>query len=113
MKKRAGFVTNSSAVNFMIVNTSNKDLTMADFLRENMGLIDSYRENALKHEYSAKNVLEMSNDEMLEESEEVKIESKDIVLYDVQESYDFLDEILAYADTKGGVSKNFIWKKDE
>ena len=45
MKIRQGFVSNSSSSSFYITNTSNKELTLVDFVAENPQLVTSFLEN--------------------------------------------------------------------
>lgn len=44
MKIRAGFVTNSSSTGFIIVNHTNQDLDLVEFLKENIYLVDKYNQ---------------------------------------------------------------------
>jgi len=44
MKTRNGFVSNSSSSSFIIRNTSDKELTIVDFVKENPQLIDQFLE---------------------------------------------------------------------
>jgi hypothetical protein len=42
MKVRNGFVSNSSSTSFVITNTTDENLTLRDFIRDNAHLIDEY-----------------------------------------------------------------------
>jgi hypothetical protein len=42
MKIRYGFVSNSSSCSFIITNTSNKRLSLVDFVKENPQLVEQY-----------------------------------------------------------------------
>jgi len=42
MKTRTGFVSNSSSTSFIITNTSNKPLTLVDFVVENREVLNNF-----------------------------------------------------------------------
>lgn len=109
MKIRNDFVTNSSSINFIIVNISDKDLTMCDFFLENPELLKSCRENA---DDVYNEVSWYTDNEILAILMLKTIKSGDVYYRDIGfERNGELEEILYFCDTKGGRSEHFIWKK--
>ena len=51
MKLRQGFVSNSSSCSFLITNTSDKTLTLADFVKENPQIIKEYLDEYWEGQY--------------------------------------------------------------
>ncbi len=42
MKKREGYISNSSSTSFIIKNKSNRELTLVDFVKENPQLVEEW-----------------------------------------------------------------------
>ena len=106
MKIRIGFVSNSSSSSFIIVNKSNEDLTLTDFVRENPQLIV---------EWNSYYGYDNTQEELLESAERNNLKFK----ANSKEKYIFGDEdgtligrIFDYILRNGGDSENFNWYFD-
>lgn len=103
MKKRNGFVSNSSSSSFIITNKTDKILTLVDFVKENPQLIEDWNLS-----YGYNNTYE----ELLESAE-----NNDIDINPGNDEYIFGDEdgtligrIFDYILRDGGESENFSWR---
>ena len=65
MKKRNGFVSNSSSTAFVITNTSDKEKTLEDFIRENDDLVDQFNNEFDWHNYKKEEAFESAADRRL------------------------------------------------
>jgi len=104
MKKREGFVSNSSSSSFIIRNKSDKKLTLLDFVKENPQLIEQWNS-------------EYNYDETQEKLLESAVNNNKYFLPNSADEYIFGDEdgtligrVFDYILRDGGSSKNFEWK---
>lgn len=115
MKKREGFISNSSSTSFIIRNKSNKDLSLVDFVNENPQLIEEWRDN-----YGSSDPDFTYN----QETQEQLLESAELNNFDFpansSSNYIFGDEdgtligkVFDYILRDGGESENFVWDFDE
>lgn len=104
MKIRNGFVSNSSSSSFIIINKSNKKLTLVDFVKENPQIVEEWNKY---YDYND------SQDDLIKSAEENNI------IFDSNSSdeYEFGDEdgtligiIFDYMLRDGGESEHFKWR---
>jgi hypothetical protein len=129
MKLRLGFVSNSSSTAFMITNTSDRVLTLVDFVRENPELIEEYVEGFGSTSYDVYRTVVRNNRQTVVR-EEVPISQEALLQSAEENNVDFLphvptysvfgdeDEtmigkIFDYALREGGNSENFVWRYEE
>jgi len=103
MKKRNGFVSNSSSSSFIITNKTNNILTLVDFVKENPSLVDDW--NFI---YGYDNTQE----ELLKSAEENDFDfpanSSDEYLFG-DEDGTLIGHVFDYILRKGGESQSFKW----
>lgn len=107
MKIRDSFVSNSSSTSFCITNKSDKELTLVDFVEENLYLINKFNE-----EYSSN----YNNGAALSSAYGRNItfkphESKILSFGD--EDGTIIGAIFDYILREGGSSEHFSWKFEE
>jgi hypothetical protein len=107
MKKRLGFVSNSSSSSFIIMNKSQKDKTLIDFVKENTYLIDDFN-SSYGYNYKHKEIIECA--ERISSTYGIfePKTPKECVFGDEQGT--ILGQIYDYILRNGGSSKNFTWK---
>jgi hypothetical protein len=110
MKCKISFVTNSSSTAFIIINRSNKQKTLVDFVKENPQLIedftDSYRVDETRY----------TQEYLIESAKENNIIFKPgCETYSVfgDEQGTLIGEVFDYILRSGGSSKNFTWRLEE
>ena len=108
MKMKIDFVTNSSSTAFIITNTSDRDLTLVDFVKENPQLVEDFRE-----EYDYVNDTKYSQENMIKSAKDNLIlfaagEAKYCVFGDEQGT--LIGQVFDYILRDGGSSNNFNWR---
>jgi hypothetical protein len=112
MKIRTGFVSNSSSSSFIIINKTNKEKSLVDFVKENPEIIEQFVSEFDWHE----NEEDYDQPHLLKSAEENNFifspnEKKICVFGD--EDGTLIGEIFDYALRRGGESKSFKWRFHE
>jgi hypothetical protein len=107
MKKRNGFVSNSSSSSFIITNKSDRDLSLVDFVRENPQLVEQWRSIYGSGDYN-----QDTQEELLESAEmnnfDFPANSSDEYIFGDEEGTK-VGKIFDYILRDGGESENFKW----
>ena len=109
MKIRNGFVSNSSSCSFQIMNTTNEQRTLVDFVNENPQLLEKFLDTYDWY----KNNPKFSPENLLKSAEEEKevfkpYEIKDCIFGD--EDGTLIGHVFDYVLRDGGISQSFHWK---
>ena len=107
MKTRKGFVSNSSSCSFLITNTSNKKLTLLDFVKENTQLVQEFNDG---YDYNH------TQEDMIA-CAEARCASEEYIYnpgVPTKEAFgdndgDVLGQVFDYILRNGGTSDNFVW----
>lgn len=113
MKKRMGFVSNSSSCSFMITNNTHEVKTLRDFAEENLDLVDDYvaQYDFMEDEDPEDLKKQVLNDAAKEDIVFNPRESVVCVFGDEQETT--IGRLYYYILRDGGKSKSFVWRIDE
>lgn len=103
MKKRNGFVSNSSSSSFLITNKTDRTLTLVDFVKENPQLVEEWNDY---YDY------ENTQEELLESAENnnLDIDPGEFEYIFGDEDGTLVGKIFDYILRDGGESENFSWK---
>lgn len=104
MKKRKGFVSNSSSSSFIITNKTDKDLTYLDFIKENPHLVDNKDRDYYTTEQA---MLDAKN-----RNDYFPAHSTDEYIYD-DNGEGALEYMFRYELSGGGESESFKWKDSD
>ena len=103
MKRRTGFVSNSSSTSFTIKNKSNESKTLVDFVKENSHLVNQFNDY---YDYN------YTLDELIEDAvnEDVSFEpGEEKILSFGDHDGNALGHVYDYILRDGGESDNFEW----
>jgi len=112
MKIKNDFITNSSSTAFIITNTSEKDLDLVDFVKENPQLIEEFKQEYKWHASDPKYTQENMIMSAVKNNEKFAAgDSKYCVFGD--EDGTLIGGVFDYILRDGGSSKNFTWRFSE
>lgn len=104
MKKRNGFVSNSSSSSFVITNKTNKDLTFVDLIAENPHFVRGHE----WYTYTLEDVLNVAKNN----GTIIPANSSDVFEFE-DHGGSMLDDVLHYALEYDGESESFSWSDRE
>jgi len=114
MKIRNGFISNSSSCAFIIVNVSDKKLTLVDFVKENPQLVEEYNE-MYDEDYTQDDMIKSAQMRMDDKKYRAITFKPNEFKYCVfgDEQGDVIGRVFDYILRDGGTSKNFSWRFKE
>lgn len=107
MKKRIGFVSNSSSTAFWLINTSNSPKDLISFVSENLHLLDEFLDT---YDYTPNSWF--SREEMIRCASirnEIFNPGQKVEVIFGDEDGDVLGHVFDYMLREGGISENFRW----
>lgn len=109
MKVRHGFVTNSSSTSYIIVNISDEEKTLVDFVKENPRLVERYN-----RDYGWGD--DCTQEELLQSAWANNVTfgpGDDLVLVFGDEDGTLIGRVFDYMLRDGGCSESFEWRYNE
>ena len=107
MKVKEGFVSNSSSCSFYITNKTSKTLTLLDFAKENLHLVNDFNAQYDWHNFTYDQMIESAA------NRNEKLKPGDNYMMFGDEQGDVIGQIYDYILRDGGESERFSWRFDE
>ena len=108
MKCRTGFVSNSSSTSFFITNTSDKVLTLVDFVEENPQLVEQFCKQFDWYSFTQKQLIQSARENPMEFDPGVST----LAIFG-DEDGTTIGHVFDYILRDGGESANFTWQFNE